>query len=703
MSFLAPFFLLGALAIAGPVLFHLIRRTTREKVPFSSLLFLRPDPPRLTQRSRIEHWLLLLLRAAALALLAFAFARPFIRAAFPSMPSPSPGRRIVLLMDQSASMQRHGLAGSANDKARALLQSAQPGDQLALWTFSATPRRLIDFAQWNALPPESRAPAAQALLTTSKPDWSATHLATALMSAAEMLAETAPANTGSGGEIILISDFQDGSKTEGLQGWEWPRNVQVTLTPVTPTPPGNAGLQLAPDLSGITAAGDRGTRVRVWNAQDSTTEQFQLGWAAIDGASFIGKAQDLYVPPGQLRVVHLPAPAGPPAPLKILLRGDEEPFDNTLYTTPPVTAEVFLFYFGAESPTDTRQPLFFLDRALPQDHQLKTTVTAVAPDTPPPSLLPGQSVGFIVNGSLPPLQSTFLHAQLTSGITVLLSLTGQASATTLTALAGLAEGTVPLAEIHPANYGMLSQIDFQHPLFAPFADPRFSDFTKIRIWNYRRLDPVALPGSRILARFDSGDPALLEMPVGAGRLLILATGWHPHDSQLALSSKFAPLLSSFLEWGGIIPGPPAPFHAGQRVNLAQLGFANDSAVTVQHPDGTLTNVPAASGGYLEANQPGVYRATAGGLRRDFAVNPDPRESHTAPMGSDELERLGVPLKSVRPNAKQEDSASAGPAMESESRQKLWRWIIAAAFIVLVVETLLAGHSARHIPTGGAIV
>ena len=49
MSFLAPLFLFGALAVAAPILFHLIRRTSREKIPFSSLMFLQPTPPRLTR------------------------------------------------------------------------------------------------------------------------------------------------------------------------------------------------------------------------------------------------------------------------------------------------------------------------------------------------------------------------------------------------------------------------------------------------------------------------------------------------------------------------------------------------------------------------------------------------------------------------------------------------------------------------------
>ena len=54
MSFLAPLFLLGGLAVALPIAFHLIRRSSREQMPFSSLMFLQPTPPRVTKRSRLE-------------------------------------------------------------------------------------------------------------------------------------------------------------------------------------------------------------------------------------------------------------------------------------------------------------------------------------------------------------------------------------------------------------------------------------------------------------------------------------------------------------------------------------------------------------------------------------------------------------------------------------------------------------------------
>src|SRR5438046_4007223 len=98
MSFLAPLFLLGGAVILGPVIFHLIRRTTREVTPFSSLMFLKATPPRVTRRSRIENLWLLLLRCLVIGLLALGFARPFLqRENASAQPDASAGKRTVIL------------------------------------------------------------------------------------------------------------------------------------------------------------------------------------------------------------------------------------------------------------------------------------------------------------------------------------------------------------------------------------------------------------------------------------------------------------------------------------------------------------------------------------------------------------------------------------------------------------------------------
>ena len=78
MSFLSPLFFLGLGAIVVPILVHLIQRERKRVIEFPSLMFIQKIPYQSVRRRRIRHWFLLLMRAAAIALLVAAFARPFM-------------------------------------------------------------------------------------------------------------------------------------------------------------------------------------------------------------------------------------------------------------------------------------------------------------------------------------------------------------------------------------------------------------------------------------------------------------------------------------------------------------------------------------------------------------------------------------------------------------------------------------------------
>ena len=69
------------------------------------------------------------------------------------------------------------------------------------------------------------------------------------------------------------------------------------------------------------------------------------------------------------------------------------------------------------------------------------------------------------------------------------------------AIAGESDWSAATPERSGVVFG---QLDFQHPLFAPFADPLYSDFTRIRFWQPRS---VALPKDSkavVVARFEDG-------------------------------------------------------------------------------------------------------------------------------------------------------------------------------------------------------
>jgi hypothetical protein len=248
---------------------------------------------------------------------------------------------------------------------------------------------------------------------------------------------------------------------------------------------------------------------------------------------------------------------------------------------------------------------------------------------------------------------------------------------------------------------MLADINFQHPLFAPFADPRFSDFTKIHFWKYRKLDPGAIPAARVLAKFETGDPALLEVPLGKGKVYVLTSGWSPEDSQLALSTKFVPLLYAFLEESGASAPPPAQFYVGDPVPFKP----DETRVTVQSPDGSELRLSAGEASFSQTMTPGIYtfgtppdssRRGQTEAGRKFAVNLDPAESRTAPLPLDEFERLGAPVVHQPTVAAREAERKVRLRnTELEERQKLWRWFLLGTLAILLVETWLAGWTARR--------
>jgi hypothetical protein len=717
MSFLTPFFLLGALAIAAPLIYHLIKRTTRERTIFSSLMFLLPSPPRLSRKNKLEDLLLLLLRCLALALLAFGFSRPFFRSTAAAEAPAGQARRVVVLLDRSASMRRTGMWAEATNRALAQARGASPADQFAVYGFSNQATPLVSFEEWRNTPVSGRTDKVAAVLGATAPEWGSTRLGSALITAAEALADaTKDEPVAAIRQIVLISDLQSGAEISALQSFDWPKGVQLKIEAIKAKNVTNAGLQLlveAPDAEAKSTAA--AVRVRITNAADSTKDNFQVGWTRPGSAAFVGQPVDQYVPAGQARVVTVPVPEGQPDLQQITLKGDDEEFDNLVYAVPPEKQRVPIAYLGSELPSATTQPLFYFQSFLKgqEGPRLAFDLAARAPAAATAAELQAAKVIFATELPAGPVADE-LRRQMLAGKTIVLAPKSAAAAAGLAQLLGLP--AVALTDASPAKttgarasagsgYAMIGEIDFRHPLFAEFADPLYSDFTKINIWKFRRLAADAIPGARVLARFDQGDPALVEVPAASGRLLLLLTTWSKEDSNLAvITSKFIGLLYGMLDLGGAIPAQVVQYAVNDPIPLALVAQPGE-AVTVTPPDGPAEAVAAGATSFARTRQPGIYRLAAGARTARVSVNLDVAESRTSPMPMDLLERYGAPgeAKAVDPTREAKREALL-QSNEAEGRQKLWRWFIAATLVILLVETAIAGWTARRnaatVSTGG---
>ena len=107
----------------------------------------------------------------------------------------------------------------------------------------------------------------------------------------------------------------------------------------------------------------------------------------------------------------------------------------------------------------------------------------------------------------------------------------------------------------------------------------------------------------VLARYDDQSVALAESAVGTGYIWVLTTGWCPETSQLALSTKFVPLLISML--GSAIESDVKDrgLTVGQPIDLTR-----DAAFTqVLTPQGQTIALSAEQREYSETDEIGIYR------------------------------------------------------------------------------------------------
>ena len=713
MSFLTPWFLLGTAAIAGPILFHLIRQSVRERRLFSSLMFLRPTTLRVTRRRKLDDLLLLLLRCLCLVLLATGFARPFFtQPDAPPVPG-TEGRQLILLVDTSASMQREGLWNQARAVADKYLAQTAPGDQVAVLTFDRQPLTLVNFAEWSSWGLDQRAALARQRLAAVSPRWLGTQLGLALTGAAEKFTDDSlKGQPASRRELVLITDLQEGAKLDGLQGHDWPAGVQVTIERVEARAQANAGLEIQNPVGN-----DNAVRVRVTNARDSDRAKFELAWKPAQGTSSASgtKAMEIYLPPGQTRTFPAPAlPAGSTA-AELQLSGDEVNFDNRSYFAQTEAEHLTIAWFGPDAGSNPQDMRFYAKRVFLQSKTRQVQIISPMVQQSFSAELLDQAALAVIPGRLASEEITAVQDWLARGRIALFVVTDEQSASALAALTGWSYfDTAGAANEHAAprlltssptnatlhlseaagDYALLGDIDFTHPLFAPFADPRFSDFTHIHFWKHRRLDFPSAAHARVLAKFDDGTPALAQIPVGQGNLLVLAAGWNPADSELALASKFPPLMQALLEWSGTGTPTRTQFETGDAIpSPAPSGSA---MVQWEKPDGKKVTLAAGSA-FNETGLPGIYTATCGDQRRQFAVNLPLEESRTAPMSRDELSRLGVPLQTTLPLpvAQTKQMQIHLQRAELENRQKLWRWLIVGVLAIMFAEILLSGWLARR--------
>ena len=687
MSFLTPLYIAGLLAVSLPLLFHFIQRRPRGETPFSSLMFLRSSPPRITSKSRLEHWLLLLLRAAVLCLLALAFARPFWRSKQLVDASAAAPKRIAVLVDISGSMRREDLWQQALAHTRRVLATVTPRDRVALFTFDRNVKTVLGFDQTGKLPASQSVALIQQSLQNVKPGWGATEVVSAAAQVAEELSDTSVTGVGDFlPQLHVISDWQrSAGKGEEVV---WPQDVELHVHRVAATKSGNVGLQQMAAPPNAANAGD--VYVRITNSPESSQAKFELQWHDQDKP--IADPLTTFVPPGSARIVRVPRPTSHPKASDLRLTGDSHSFDNQLFVAPLQKQKMTVRYVGSDKDDDPRGLGFFVKKASFDSQRRQLQFVAHTVESMPENLSADNTNLVVIGAPLGQKQVGHVKRFMKEGggvVYVIQPPVSQSEQTGTTLAALMDTPRLRIREAESDRYALLGELDFTHPIFAKFTEPEMSDFTKIHFWRHRYL---RLPENakekqlKVIAKFDNGDAAIVEQSRKSGSLLVFTSGWNPDDSELARATKWVVLFEEIV-------------NRHDRFKRLRLSLEVGQALKVPASVGEFWKIEGRGDSQSEDSQPlfvepGLFRFVSPEVKIPLAVNIPAGESDTSAMEDSELESYGLSFNRQQSKDIRMQRQRQLHKRELERRQRLWQMFVALAMVCLLAETYVAGRTSK---------
>ena len=629
MAFLFPGFLLAALAAAAPILLHFFARDRAPRLPFSDVRFLERAFVRRSHRRRLRELLLLALRVAALLLLALAFARPFLADA-------GRARRItVIAVDRSASLSAPGQMARVRERALEAADAAPADEWLAVVAFD-------DAAEVAARPAPGRQPARDAI-ERLVPTAGGTRYAAGLAAALDVL-------DGRPGRIVVVTDLQAAGWPEGARA-AVPEHVDVEVAEVPPVERNLAVTAVEADADGVAAV------VLNTGSEPAATEAA----LALDGREAARRPVTLVPGANPLRWER--ALDGAAAAAVSVSDRDGYRWDDTRYALLGPAGATVVHVVADGGTLDAEA--FYLAQALGAAPASRPfALRALAPSVLSAPGASGGRAGEVVvvvgtDGLRRPGRAR-VAAFVEAGGGLLLAAGDGVDPRLVRDLLGPDVELViehPAAEAAEGPARRLAVVAPRHPLFRPL-DGLAAALGRVRFTRTARVSvsgggDAAAGGGRppgVLARFDHGEAALIEIERGAGRALVFASGLDLEASDFPRHPGFVPFLQETVRY---LAGPREP--------------ARDVL-----PADAPAGVPRV---------PGLAADPVSGRR--VAVNVDPRESEPRALTPDGfLARLDVapPAPSGAP------PALDGAAREAE--QALWWYLLLAAAVVLVGEAWL---------------
>ena len=688
MSLLSPWFLVGLAAIAVPLLLHLVQREEPAGQPFPSLMFLRRIPIKTRRKKTLRDPFLLMLRCLALALLALAFAGPYLLNDKTTVAMDMGKVDRVFLLDQSYSMAYPGHWTAAIDAVRRRIDTLAAGERAAVVAFDDKTRVVQGFTNDRV--------SLQAAIGRLRPGYGGTDYAAALTGAARLLYDS-PAQQH---EVVLVSDLQ----RIGLNGVRTPQldeKVGFELVSIGPATGSNAAVmdvELMPS-QGIAGDARRTLAVRIRNTGLETVPSVRLV-SAVDSHENSSHTFDLK--PKAEHTVEIPLLIAQDrlTRVRIQLSPDGIAADDEFYLVLAGAQPSIVMLAGPDQ--HGAHSSFFLTQALALAQSPSFDVVTVPVSGLDSSALAKADVVILNDIRLPDQSGKQRLADfVTRGGGLLVVAADGPRGQWPGGEAGFLPGQLgPIVERdNNDDVGRLVAANEVHPLLDALREASLQNFTNADVYRYRKL--ITVNDDRVLARFDDGAAALVERADTSGRILVMTTTLDPRWSSLAFTPSFAPFLIETVRYLANQPRVDTYLWIGDSLDLfgrAALPIHLKRIANMKRPRSIVVESPAGKTTRLNRDKvhfspelPGFHELHGDGLQGNslpVAVNANRVESNLAALDVEEFYQAIRRTKSERFETTQNQALSV---MRADTHTGAWWFVLVAAAIVLLLEAMLANR------------
>ncbi|MGA2266843.1 MAG: BatA domain-containing protein [Bryobacteraceae bacterium] len=663
MGFFTPWFLAGAVGTCLPIWLHLLKKHRTTPLPFSSLMFFERRIQSSIKHRRLRYLVLFALRTALVALIALAFAHPYVRQTV--APASRTGEVIVLAIDDSLSMRAGDRLGQAKQMARRLVAGLRAGQRAQVLAFGARVQVMSevtgDHAPLNA---------AIDSIEASDARTSFAELARWLRSIAQSLRLPLAAH--------LYSDMQQSGMPANFSDLRLNANVQLHPHPVD--------TKLVPNFAVENVVAPR----RVYDSRKSRVLATVASFGAGPGGRPSTRSVSLSLNHRVLETKTVEVPEHGRATVEFLSL--EVPYGKNRGEVRTDSADALpsddVFYFSVERAdphhalfvheAENSRDLLYFKAALEASGQSAFEIDPATPDQTA-NLSPAKYAFVALSdvGALPASFEDQLREHVRGGGSVLISL-GRMS---------VARARVPVTgdRIEETRYAGREGERFQTAVWLDRSHPSILNDDRWDDVKFYQAIRVAPGDARVAARLSDQTPLLMDRRMGEGHVLVFASTFDNVANDFPLHASFVPFIQQTARYLGRLDDGPPSVLVGSFEELRD-SREKGSAVEVVDPKGRRVlsleeatqaqNIQFTSAGFYEIHRPN---------RADelVAVNADRHESDLTPAPPETL--------TLWQNTAQGPSEGGAAAEGEQKPLSLWWYVMLGVLALAIAESLLGNQ------------